>query len=299
VNIRYRVVAILVAAASMAAAAQRLSTPLGDSTGLRLTESCSTEDAPAIALIAATAAFRTEIVAAAGSGGQDPALLRALWLPVTARAANFTSFEDQVIVDYVDRFQDVGEIVRAINSDASLAARGLSRAFADHYACFSPPPAPGYVRVSEYYHPRMNHYQLAVGDAENGALVSSGWIATGESFRALQQGVCYGATMVFRFSRSLAAQRGSRFLTIDAAECGHLRKRNPAWRPSDIPFFATAPQGGVCQGSYSGITVYRAYNGREMFNDMNHRYTTSAATYAQMMALGWAGEGVAFCVAGT
>jgi hypothetical protein len=299
VNIRYRIAAALIAAASMAAAAQRLSTPLGDASGLRLTDSCAREDAPTLALVAATAAFRAEIIAAVGNRSQDPALLRALWLPVSARPANFTSFEDQVILDYVDRFQDVGEIVRAINADASLTARGLSQAFADHYACFSPPPAPGMVQVFEYYHPQLNHYQLAVGDLERGALASSGWLATGESFRALQQGECYGATMVFRFSRSFAAQRGSDFLTVDPAECGQVRKYNGAWRPRDIPFYASAAQGGTCQNTYAALPVYRLYNRREMFNDMNHRYTINTATYARMIAQGWSGEGAAFCVAGT
>jgi hypothetical protein len=44
--------------------------------------------------------------------------------------------------------------------------------------------------------------------------------------------------------------------------------------------------------------VYRLYNGRHMFNDANHRYTTSVATYNEMAAQGWSAEGIAFCVAG-
>ncbi len=299
-NARSCIVAALIGAATATpAAAQRLSTLLGEAAGLRLTESCAVDDSPAYASIAATPAFRAEMVATANNHVLDPALAHALWMPATGRQTDFHAFENQAILDYVDRFQDVGEIVRAINADASLAARGLAHAFAGGYACFAALPAPGHVRVTEYYSPQLNHYQLAVGDAERGPLASSGWIATGESFSALQQGACYGATNVFRFARSFAASRGSNVLTLDPVECGQVRKKNPAWRPRDVPFFAAAANAGVCQNTNSMLPLYRLYNGREMFNDMNHRYTTSATTYARMMAEGWAGEGVAFCVAGT
>ena len=159
------------------------------------------------------------------------------------------------------------------------------------------PPYPGFKTVTEFYHPMLNHYQLAADAAEIEALLSDGWVATGDSFRALAAPACYGS-LVFRFTRNIAQRRGSRFLTVDAAECGVVRKSSPSWRPQDIPFSASAPLGGVCQAQYGTFPVYRAYNGREMFNDMNHRYTTSLATYNDMIAQGWGGEGIAFCVFG-
>ena len=41
--------------------------------------------------------------------------------------------------------------------------------------------------------------------------------------------------------------------------------------------------------------VKRAYNNRFAVNDSNHRYATSDAIYAQMLADGWSGEGTVFC----
>jgi hypothetical protein len=295
-NVRYRLVAALLAATATTAIAQRLSPSLGEVGGLRLTESCPAEESPAYASIAATPAFRAEMVATANNPNLDPALAYALWMPVTGRETAYQNVENRVILDY-DRFQDVREIARVLKADASLAARGLVGASAAGYACFSPPPAPGFVRVAEYYQSQSNHYQLAVGEAESAALAADGWSPTGESFHALTSGYCYGATNVFRFERSFATRRGSRFLTIDAHECGQVRKGNRAWRARDIPFYAAAAQGGMCSFRPSTVAVYRLYNGREMFNDMNHRFTTSSATYAQMLAQGWIGEGVAFCTA--
>ncbi len=293
-NVRSCIAAAVIATASMSLAAQRLSLPLGGTPGLRLTDSCATEDAPTSATIDATEQFRSETIAAINNRALDPALLYALWLPVSERQISTI-----LVIDYADRFQNATEIVKALQADPALAARGLLHASANGGGvCFSALPPPGHVRVTEYYSPQLNHYQLAVGDTEAGALASSGWMPTGESFSALQQGACYGATNVFRFARSFAASRGSNFLTVDPAECGSVRKNNPAWRPRDVPFFATAPAAGVCQNNFSMLPIYRLYNGREMFNDMNHRYTTSAATYAGMMAQGWIGEGVAFCAAG-
>jgi serine protease len=53
------------------------------------------------------------------------------------------------------------------------------------------------------------------------------------------------------------------------------------------------PQGSSC--AESETPVFRAYNNRWPQNDSNHRYTADTGVYAQMTALGWAGEGVVFC----
>ena len=48
--------------------------------------------------------------------------------------------------------------------------------------------------------------------------------------------------------------------------------------------------------SFAGsIAVKRVYNNRFQLNDSNHRYTTSDAIYAVMVASGWVGEGAVFC----
>jgi hypothetical protein len=41
--------------------------------------------------------------------------------------------------------------------------------------------------------------------------------------------------------------------------------------------------------------VKRVYNKRFAQNDSNHRYVTTDVLYQQMIAQGWAGEGIVFC----
>ena len=41
--------------------------------------------------------------------------------------------------------------------------------------------------------------------------------------------------------------------------------------------------------------VYRLYNNPPTLAAVNHRFTADGATYAAMRAMGWIGEGVAFC----
>jgi hypothetical protein len=277
------------------AVCQELSRPLESSPDVRLTDSCNTvHDATSqVIVIGAPEAVRDEIVAKVGDPSADPALLRALWLPRLARKI----LESEVLVDYVDRFQDIAQIAASVK--AALAARGVRDAIPNGPGgCFAALPPPPLVNVTEFFHPTLNHYQLAVGDTERGTLTSTGWIATGDTFRALGQASCYGGVNVFRFTRALGKRRGSRFLTTDTAECGLVRKSSAVWRPLDVPFYATVPDGGRCQTVDGALAVFRAYNGRETFNDMNHRYTTSFATYNAMIAQGWKGEGIAFCAMG-
>lgn len=294
---------LLLAAAALAAApavAQMLSKPWADAPELRLTELCNTSaGAPSQAILDASAPFRAEIVTAVTERDRDPGLVHSLWMPRHAQQTDYRAFENEVIIDYIDRFQDVAQITRELNADSSLAARGFQKAYVNGFdICFAALPPPPFVTVTEYYHPQMNHYRLSVGDTEGALLAADGWLATGESFRALAAGACYDAKNVFRFARSFGDRRGSRFLTLDAAECGQVRRKDPSWRPEDVPFFAKPPQAGMCQAPNATTAVYRLYNGRHMFNDANHRYTTSLAAYNEMIAQGWSAEGIAFCVAG-
>jgi len=52
---------------------------------------------------------------------------------------------------------------------------------------------------------------------------------------------------------------------------------------------------GVAGCAAGTAPVKRVYNGRFAQNDSNHRYMTSDALYAQMLAQGWSGEGTVFC----
>jgi len=54
------------------------------------------------------------------------------------------------------------------------------------------------------------------------------------------------------------------------------------------------PADGACPART--VTVYRLYNNRAQAMDSNHRYVVRPELYAQMMARGWIGEGVAMCL---
>ena len=290
---KFRMWAAAIAALQLLpAAAQVLTRPLAALADSQLTQSCNTLDATSV-IVDASAQARADIVAAV-SGANDADLLTRLWRPASARQTNYVTMENEVVLGY-DAFQDVAQIRDAIAADPVLAARGVRAAFSDGYACFSVMPPPPVATVTEYYHPSINHYVLSTDADDGAALVAEGWQATGESFRALRAGAgvptCYGGVTVFRFRLS-PGWRGSRFLTADPAECGSLRRLDPGWRPDGIAFVADRAVNGTCS---KGAPIYRAYNGRAAWNDSNHRFTPSFATYQHMLEQGWTGEGIAFC----
>jgi uncharacterized delta-60 repeat protein len=154
------------------------------------------------------------------------------------------------------------------------------------------------VPVVEFYNSNLNHYFVTGGPGEIAAIESgaagSGWSRTGLGFRAYapESGVPIGAQPVCRFYGTPGRGPNSHFYTVDATECA-LVKNDPGWTYEGIAFYLFAPSSGQCAAGTQ--PVYRAYNMRFAQNDSNHRYTTDAAVYAQMQALGWAGEGVKFC----
>jgi serine protease len=125
---------------------------------------------------------------------------------------------------------------------------------------------------------------------DNG-FAGEGWDRTGEGFRAIQSGYCYGSYPVFRF---YGAGANSHFFTVDPQECGQLRNRDPGWQFEGDAFGAEAPVNGMC--GFGSQAVYRLYNNRWMLSDSNHRFVTRLDLYEAMKARGWVGEGVAFCV---
>ena len=161
------------------------------------------------------------------------------------------------------------------------------------------------VEVDEFYHAGLRHYFITADDAEKRALDTSvhpGWVRTGESFKAYAQGsrpdssinaVCryYSPPFVEDDFGVRPFGVDSHFFSADAGECANVFRSYENWLwflendnafQIDLPDKAT----GTCPGGT--IPVYRLWNQR---TDSNHRYTTRAATKAEMLAEGYVAEG--------
>jgi hypothetical protein len=168
------------------------------------------------------------------------------------------------------------------------------------------PPATAIAQVDEFYHPALRHYFITENAAEKQLLdtgVHSGWQRTGESFKAYAKGSNTSGSInpVCRFYSPPQICSGyddycwvgldSHFFSADAGECltvsrsysPHLyREEFSNAFQIDLPDKTT----GACPTGT--IPVYRLWNQRE---DSNHRYTTSTAIRAQMLAAGYLAEG--------
>jgi hypothetical protein len=167
------------------------------------------------------------------------------------------------------------------------------------------PPPVVTVQVDEFYHSGLRHYFMTADAAEKQALdtgVYSDWVRSGESFKAYAKGsnpdgsikpVCRFYSEPFVETEQGVVPSGgvdSHFFTADADECtsvfayccGYWVLENDNAFQIDLPDEAT----GACPGGT--IPVYRLWNQR---TDSNHRYTTSAAIKAEMLAEGYVAEG--------
>jgi len=143
-------------------------------------------------------------------------------------------------------------------------------------------------RVIEYYAPQFDDYFITPVIDEMQVLdtqVIPGWYRTGHSFEAYIQPTP-GADPLCRFYVPPA----SHFFSGLSAECAAVLEFNvpPFVYESPHSFYMPAPDmtTGACP---AGRPVYRLYN-----NDhgaVDHRYTTSRAIQAQMIAAGWLAEG--------
>lgn len=169
----------------------------------------------------------------------------------------------------------------------------------------TPYNAPPTIEVVEFYNSVLNHYFVTGGAGEIASIESGGagpgWSRTGDQFKAYGS-AAPGSQPVCRFYGNPAIdpatglRRGpnSHFYTINAAECEFVKQNDPGWVYEGIAFYAYPLQtGGGC--ATGQVPVYRAYNQRWQVNDSNHRYSTSLATYNQMVAQGWSGESVVLC----
>jgi hypothetical protein len=166
------------------------------------------------------------------------------------------------------------------------------------------PVAPPVViaQVDEFYDPVLRHYFITADAAEKQALdTHAGWERTGESFKAYAKGSSTGGSInpVCRFYSPAIIEVDfgyfvdgvdSHFFSADAGEClAVFRKWEVSWLlESDNAFQIDLPDKttGACPDGT--VPVYRLWNQRA---DSNHRYTTSAATKAEMLAAGYLAEG--------
>ena len=122
------------------------------------------------------------------------------------------------------------------------------------------------------------------------------WHRTGETFNAWS-GPASGALPTCRFFDTAF---GSHFYTPYAAECAAVQSNQARhWQYEGIAFYLQVPdENGSCP---IGTTIlYRLYNDSRywppFYYDTRtgaplHRFTTSAATFNQMLAAGWVFEG--------
>ncbi|WP_239187103.1 hypothetical protein [Candidatus Nitrotoga sp. HW29] len=147
-------------------------------------------------------------------------------------------------------------------------------------------------------------------DPAEAAFVDSGgaghFVRTGKSFNA------GGFVRTCRFYGSVSPGPNSHFFTVGDADCTALKNLQKTPRPTaeqqwnfeGYSFPMNVPRKNA-DGSFScphaSVPVYRAYNrafadnGAKNAWDSNHRYSTNQQDIAEVVALGWADEGVAMC----
>jgi hypothetical protein len=161
------------------------------------------------------------------------------------------------------------------------------------------PPPVTIVQVDEFYHSVLGHYFITADAAEKQLLdtrVLPGWERTGESFKAYATGSMPGGFIspVCRYSGNPLGGLDSHFYAAsgysDALECESVSVTFPSeWLlESDNVFQVNLPDttSGACPAGT--IPVYRLWNQRA---DSSHRYTTSVAIKAEMLAVGYRSEG--------
>ena len=146
------------------------------------------------------------------------------------------------------------------------------------------------VDVIEYYNASQDHYFISSLQPDIDALDSGhfpGWVRTGQTFKAYPL-ANVGASPVCRFYIP-PVDGDSHFYSALPAECAAVQATFPAFvlESSNVMYIDVPdPATGACPAG--DIPVYRVWDNR---SDTNHRYMTSLAIRAQMVAKGWIAEG--------
>jgi hypothetical protein len=148
----------------------------------------------------------------------------------------------------------------------------------------------GQVTVTEFYHPKFNHYFITADPAETASLAAGNlppWVPTGLSFRAWN-GPGANITNVCRFFSASFAPLSSHFYSNSVVECPALQNGG-VWTLENLRAFYTVPApAGTCPSGT--VPLYRVYNNGQG-GAPNHRYTTDPAVRSSMTAANWIPEG--------
>jgi len=163
---------------------------------------------------------------------------------------------------------------------------------------------PGTLAAIEYYRAQADHYFVTADASEQRDLdagVHPGWTRTGQQFSVYPPSDSAPPhSPVCRFYGRPEAGLDSHFYSASPVECqAVIAQFSNAWVLESNDVFAVVLPDATTGACSSGLLpLYRVYNHRA---DVNHRYTTSLAIRAQMIAAGWIAEGygpqaVAMCV---
>lgn len=154
--------------------------------------------------------------------------------------------------------------------------------------------AAGLATVVEYHHARLDRYFYTTDPDEIAKLdagETSGWLRTGESFRALPAGArATYARPVCRFLGAPEAGIDGHFFSASPEECAVVAAKWPdQWRlEAAEAFLAVAPPTPFTCEPDPWQRVYRFYDDR---TGPRHRYTVSREIRDRMLADGWVEEG--------
>jgi probable HAF family extracellular repeat protein len=178
----------------------------------------------------------------------------------------------------------------AINDAGQIVAMACSAPLTCAQAFRLDPVPAAKVTAIEYHHAAFDHYFVTaipdeIAKLDNGTF--PGWSRTGETFD-VYSGEQVGTSPVCRFFSTSFAPKSSHFYTAGTGECATVQ-RNLDWQFEARVFYVAVPDAnGNCVAGTQ--PVYRLYN-NGMGAAPNHRYTTSLATRAAMIAQGWIPEG--------
>ena len=151
--------------------------------------------------------------------------------------------------------------------------------------------------VVEYYNAPRDHFFQTADSVEIAALDAGqfvGWQRTGGSFSAYAPGIASLAPAtvqpVCRYYGKPACGLDTHFFSAFSNECALIQVLWPdEWLLETADAFAVAIPSQADGSCPTGTNVvYRLFNGK---SDVNHRYTTSLETRAQMVQKGWIPEG--------
>jgi probable HAF family extracellular repeat protein len=182
-------------------------------------------------------------------------------------------------------------IAMAINDSGQIVAMSCTALLVCPQAFRLDPTGAVKMAAVEYHHAAFDHYFMTAIPDEIAKLDSgqfAGWTRTGASIN-VWVGDQAGTNPVCRFFSTSFDPKSSHFYTPFTDECV-LRQHDFNWQFEARVFNVGVPNpaDGTCAAGTQ--PVYRLYN-NGMGAAPNHRYTTSLATRATMIAAGWIPEG--------